>query len=721
MFAISNDMIASQCNSAATVYKKASSATLFYDSFLHKTYPKIFKDANREFPLEIKIPKSMDSLLHGDFEPARIFRIEKPIAASVESKDGNIEKVPIWFGDATEGVYLRFGYENGDSRYPSVQRLDDKDIHMILGGATGQGKSVALNNIIFNLCEEYAPWEVDLTLCDSKIVEFKKYALNMPMPHISSVAATGDADYLISVLENLDNEMHKLNSVFAIVQCDKLEDFRKKTGLCYPQHLIIIDEFQTMFKNAGKKMSKLLAILDDFVRLGRNTGFHLILASQEIGQDIPAATLANIKVRGALGCDPSVSETLLGNDEAKLYYGKKGNMIVNTNASNQDKADNVLYKVPFLPVDKKLEHSKRLIDIANKLNFHRVMTFYDEEARVYESEYDKYLNQFTRTPKTILLGEPSFVIDDTEKVVKLELTGNDVENLMILSQSNTTLFRYFVMLKKNMMPFKDQVTNWVLCADPQYEKEYGASELCRDDKKFFTKKMYEDNPFFGIASSFVKRRKMMLAVDTDAFKTGESSEESDKLFYSLFEQGSEFDTQLNRSRVYYARNSLLPGGEFYKAYQLMALGQDELEEKIKDLCEVLIKSYKMYGALSTAITYDRFPPTVFWILGLNRIVGLGRDSKTNYVEAFKSTLLDSSEVNIRFFIFNTTMEDTAQLRSGIRWFIMEDVISNELSRIKCEDFPTSRAPILGVLYDSLAPSETKCYKFKKMLFDGEII
>ena len=100
-------------------------------------------------------------MLEGDFEPAYTITVTKPVQGIYTQN---------WFGDTIDGFYLHgCGYVNGDNRYLAKQKLDDADIHMILAGATGQGKSVTLNSIILTACSEYAPWELNLTMCDAKI------------------------------------------------------------------------------------------------------------------------------------------------------------------------------------------------------------------------------------------------------------------------------------------------------------------------------------------------------------------------------------------------------------------------------------------------------------------------------------------------------------------------------------------------------------------------
>ena len=200
--------------------KHSKVGALMQKNFFEEIFPALAQHTEFAYPYKVGIPKSLNAMLEGDFEPAYTITVTKPVQGIYTQN---------WFGDTIDGFYLHgCGYVNGDNRYLAKQKLDDADIHMILAGATGQGKSVTLNSIILTACSEYAPWELNLTMCDAKIVEFKTYATKFPMPHIRSIAATGDADYLISVLANLHNEMQVMNSVFTVAGVKNIKSFRKK-------------------------------------------------------------------------------------------------------------------------------------------------------------------------------------------------------------------------------------------------------------------------------------------------------------------------------------------------------------------------------------------------------------------------------------------------------------------------------------------------------------
>lgn len=691
-------------------YKTSASASFLEDKFIEKSFPKIEQLYKREYPYDILLPKSLDEMVKGDFSPERIIRITEPIKGLYSN---------IWFGDSSNGVFLRGGYIDGDSRKVCRQKLDDADIHMVLGGSTGQGKSVTLNALIFGLCLEYAPWEIALTLCDAKIVEFKSYALQTPMPHIKNIAATGDVDYLLSVLESLNTEMMRLNSVFTKAGVKNIKDFRKKTGLCLPQNIIVIDEFQTLFKMAGKKKNKVESILDSFARLGRNTGYHLLLASQELGSEISGSTLANIKVRAAVGCTGAISEKILGNDGAKNNFGKKGYLLFNTNSEGHSKAENVLVRVPYMPDNQRLQIGEQIIATGDLFKYHRPLSFYDEEKTVEESEHLKYLKSFPLDNDSIILGEPSFVMEDDEKLVRLHFDRKDVENICVLTSGNKNVHRYFSMLRDNMQIHNRKEQHIVIAADSVYSEDCNAKTIA-------TPRMYTDSKIFesdmmNIAFSLIDRRKLCLQIDKVIFGGGTTYDAAfDKIFYSRFEKGSKFDTELNKLRSYVFDGLLKSDVNVHNMFPAERLKDDNY---ILEEINVILETFEIYNSISSQLKVEDMPPIFVWILGANKIIGLGRDSKSSNVTKLKKAMQDCTQLNIRFIVFTPTMEDIEDLLSGIRWFIIDSVQQREITKIKAqEDFPEQVAGVLGVLYDTLSADVShKCVKFKKMVLDGELI
>lgn len=713
--------------------KHSKVGALMQKNFFEEIFPALAQHTEFAYPYKVGIPKSLNAMLEGNFEPAYTITVTKPVQGIYTQN---------WFGDTIDGFYLHgCGYVNGDNRYLAKQKLDDADIHMILAGATGQGKSVTLNSIILTACSEYAPWELNLTMCDAKIVEFKTYATKFPMPHIRSIAATGDADYLISVLANLHNEMQVMNSVFTVAGVKNIKSFRKKFlkrnadgkivyYLALPQNLIVIDEFQTMFKMAAKRTKEIIDILDGFGRLGRNTGYHLLLASQELGSDIPKGMLGNIKVRAAMGCSPAVSTTILGNDGAAAIYGTKGALIINTNANeDKNKEKNVRYRVPFAPDDELAEIGTSIIKNGDALGYKRTLSFYDEQQHVYQKDYEQYLRSFSPDPNRFLLGEPSFVMNDDEQIVKLNLTGEDIENICVFTGTNKNLKRNFKMLETNVKlqeeslkkARKGNIMDIVICGDVMFENDCKASEIATKTGNgislFFDSKSYETNQGFTIAQSMIDRRKLALEIDKKVYARRYSDMKSDEFFDSLNVPVG-FDNELNKSRCYYMLQTLSTDKTFRQAFfpGITKVTNDHLAKVIK----AMFSLYKSYNLANEYASYEKLPKVYVWLLGLNKIQGLGRDMKSKFINSLKQSLMDCSQVNIRYLVFTTTFENLTDLKDCMRWYLCEDLSAQNIGRIKAtDDYPNQVGGGLEVLFEP-SLSKNRCCKFKKMFLDGEL-
>lgn len=717
MLKIVDDDILQSSSSFFKAYDSASSSGFTEDMYLKKIIPRELKETSRKYPYQVKIPKSYESMLDGDFEPERIITINKPMQGPYGE---------MWFGDSTKGFQLFAGYKNGDSRFGCKEALGDGNVHGILVGATGQGKSVTLNAFIYGGCYVYPPWELKLTLCDAKIVEFKGIALNNPMPQISSVAATGDADYLISVLADKSKEMYLRNSVFTKVfgkfgkEVKKIEEFREVTGLALPQIIIIIDEFQVMLKGAGKKLPELMKHIYSFAKLGRSTGVHLLLASQEVGSDLPKEILSNIKLRMAMGCFPNVSEAVLGNDGAAANMGKKGYMIMNADTTEKNsKLFNTLYRVPYAPPAQITEMSTSIIKAGKEINAGYIMKFYDEQSSITESRYANFLKQFKLDLNTFYLGEPAFVLEDEEQCLKFRLTGKEVENISVVTNTDKGLARFARMLQMNIQ-LAGGCSNIVLCTHPTIDEMIDLSGWAKNF--YFEDKQYEGSMFFSIAKSTIYKRKMMLKADTNIFKGIQyRNEVSDKIFDLILGKGTKYDTKLNRERVAQYFN-ILDDELIRVGLQLDGLKGEALENQRRQLAATCIQLCDDYGVSNVQLVLEKLPVLYIWIVGADRVIGLGRSSKSRNIDDLLKCMQDSCEVNCRYILFTTTYTDITQLLGGMRWFILDNLATSEITKLKCGDqYPAEVSGGLAVLRDSSDVTLNSCKKFKKMIFDGEII
>lgn len=703
-------------------WEDGSSSPLFFDKFIQKTLKKSYEDMGLKYPIEIKIPKSTREMLEGDFNPSKVIRLEKPVMWG---------DTPVWFGVSTKGVFIRLGNKNGDSRYPGDDMLDDGNsgIHMLLVGKTGMGKSVTLNALIFQMLLEYAPWEINLTMSDAKIVEFKRYAfsteisenedeevvklLKSRIPHISAISATSDTDYLISLLEDKYREMQDMNSVFASRGVQNIKDFRKKTGLCIPQNIIIIDEFQAMFKNAGKKAERVSFLIDEFARLGRNTGYHLILASQGLGPDMSKDTISQITVRAALGCSPQVSDLVLGNNAAGSIT-QKGRLILNKKSDAGMKDDNIFYRVPFQPKEQYLEQKMLLDELGKKYGFVRDLTFYDEKKFKRESAYLDYLRGFTSDRDTILLGEPSYIIDDAEKIIKIKMDAKDFESICILNVKSDNLKRYVLMLKFNMMLKGSSVRNIIYYADEDIYNETKLEDIAfkvGNMTMAYKIKNAEDGDL-NIAFDTLYKRLIMAEADDYIFTRGIGiGTDTLSVFRQYFPEGDRFDTELMLDRFQYII------GVLEDKVHLPMFGRTG--EAVYELASYIIRQYANDGFETVRVDKKKFIPVYTWIIGYERILGYGRNPNSRQLARLKSALQDCSEFGVRFIIVTKTFEEGSEICTALRYYLLENPSPKELTKIKCESYPQQKPAVLGVLYDST--DRENCYKFKKLIFDKEIV
>lgn len=729
MIELSNDEILSQHEKYMKAYLSSSGTSFLEDTYIKKIFPRLYKERNLVYPYDVRIAPSITEMLQGNFEPSRIIHIEKPFIGPYG--------VPIWFGDAAKGATMLCGYVNGDSRYPCEVAFDDKTAHGLIGGATGQGKSVLMNSIIWGMCLCYPPWALDLTLSDAKIVEFKSIAVSSPLPNISAIAATGDADYLISILEDKFEEMSKLNKVFTEASktfkqsIKNLNDFIQITGLMYPRHVMLFDEGQAMFDNAGKKLSRLVWLIDQFARLGRNTCFNICISSQELSSEIPQKTLGNIAIRGALGCFAKTSEMLIGNDEAALNYGIKGRLIFNTNVTGKDdnRKHNILIRVPYMTPTQTVEIAKKCMDVAKENNVVRHLAFYDEEDCIRESRFKKEIAKYKTNENILFLGEPSFVYHDPCPFIKLEMgtshvsdselkQASDIENICIISPNVENQIRHFKMLKFSA-ELHDDYTNFVICANQAFFKA-DAKEF---SPKFFSgDKNFSTNLSLASAKGTIRKRKLCLEVDKRVFEQSlKPNEDSDANFYQVFEKDSKYDTEINRARCYAAIGILKTDMAMQKLFEMDRLSKNDFLAKAMDIVKNTIPLFHLYHSSSTRLVVNKIPPTYIWILGLDRMMGLGRDCVTKNVTLLKQYMQDAVEVNTRYVLVTSTLGDCNDLHSAIRWYILDGIASAEINKIKAGDYyPNQILPGLAVMIDMMKSQESRCFKFKKMLGDNEL-
>ena len=211
--------------------------------------------------------------------------------------------------------------------------------HMLVAGATGQGKSVCLNSIINGLLMTKTPEELKLIMVDPKSVEFTAYA---SLPHLIVPVITDNKKVVFS-LHWAVAEMEKRLKLFARARVRNIYDFNHRPQITQtdmfgadtevgsdmpktvPYIVIIIDEVADLMATSAKE------VVPDISRLtakARAAGIHLILATQRPDAKVITGTIkANIPGRVAFKTATSIdSRTILDDTGAENLIGR-GDML----------------------------------------------------------------------------------------------------------------------------------------------------------------------------------------------------------------------------------------------------------------------------------------------------------------------------------------------------------------------------------------------------------
>lgn len=214
--------------------------------------------------------------------------------------------------------------------------------HLLVAGATGQGKSVGINTILVSLLYKKHPSQLKFVLVDPKKVEltlFKKIERHFlaKLPGDDDAIIT-DTKKVINTLNSLCIEMDQRYDLLKDAGVRNLKEYNEKfvrrklnpnNGHKYlPFIVLVIDEFADLMMTAGKEVEIPIARL---AQLARAIGIHLILATQRPAVTIITGTIkANFPARLAFRVISKIdSRTILDSGGADQLIGK-GDMLLST-------------------------------------------------------------------------------------------------------------------------------------------------------------------------------------------------------------------------------------------------------------------------------------------------------------------------------------------------------------------------------------------------------
>lgn len=217
--------------------------------------------------------------------------------------------------------------------------------HLLVAGATGQGKSVGLNAIITSLLYKKHPNELKLVLIDPKKVEFSVYApianhFLAKVPDDSEEPIITDVTKVVRTLKSLCVLMDHRYDMLKMAGARNIKEYNRKfinhqldltKGHEYmPYIVVVIDEFGDLIMTAGKEIELPIARI---AQLARAVGIHMVIATQRPTTTIITGNIkANFPGRMAFKVSAMIdSRTILDRPGANQLIGRGDMLFLNGN------------------------------------------------------------------------------------------------------------------------------------------------------------------------------------------------------------------------------------------------------------------------------------------------------------------------------------------------------------------------------------------------------
>ncbi|WP_322511572.1 DNA translocase FtsK [Chloroflexus sp.] len=198
--------------------------------------------------------------------------------------------------------------------------------HLLVAGATGSGKSVAINAFLCGLLLKHTPDELKLILIDPKMVEMIVYN---HIPHLLSPVVT-EVERVVPTLKWATREMERRYKVFAKHGCRNIDSYRqlmrKRADLePMPYIVIVIDELADLMMMAPDEVETYVCRL---AQMARATGIHLIIATQRPSVDVITGLIkANFPSRIAFAVTSQVDSRVILDVPGAEHLLGRGDML----------------------------------------------------------------------------------------------------------------------------------------------------------------------------------------------------------------------------------------------------------------------------------------------------------------------------------------------------------------------------------------------------------
>lgn len=214
--------------------------------------------------------------------------------------------------------------------------------HLLVAGATGQGKSVGMNTIIASLLYKKHPATLKFVLIDPKFVEFSLYS-KLERHYLAKLPEDEDSiittpDRAVATLNSLCIEMDNRYALLRDASCRTIKEYNEKfisrrlnpeKGHRYlPYIVVIVDEFADIIATAGKEIELPISRI---TAKARAVGIHMILSTQRPSTNVITGTIkANVPARIAFKVSQMIdSRTIIDAAGAQHLIGRGDMLFLN--------------------------------------------------------------------------------------------------------------------------------------------------------------------------------------------------------------------------------------------------------------------------------------------------------------------------------------------------------------------------------------------------------
>ncbi|MCX6788407.1 MAG: DNA translocase FtsK [bacterium] len=213
---------------------------------------------------------------------------------------------------------------NGDPIFTNIAKMP----HMLVAGATGSGKSIALHSILISLLYKNSPEMLRMIMIDPKRVELSVYN---DLPHLIAPVVT-DNKKAIGALRWVIQEMDRRYQVLLEAGSRDIKSYNKEAEEKLPYILVVIDELADLMSTYGREVEGSIIRL---AQMARATGIHIIVSTQRPSVEVITGLIkANITTRIALQVASQIdSRTILDTAGAEKLLGHGDMLFVSSDFS----------------------------------------------------------------------------------------------------------------------------------------------------------------------------------------------------------------------------------------------------------------------------------------------------------------------------------------------------------------------------------------------------